>query len=445
MKKRTLGILALGLAVCVLAVPSGAQAAVATDHFVIKFDGTSGNLASLVEAAGGEIVRSHDAIGYAVAASASAGFAANLSGAQGVEQVTRDYEMQWVPGEVGSMAEASFTAAAVTDPTTAFFYPFQWNMMQIDAAGAWAVELGDPNVTVAVLDTGIDYTHQDLVGKVDLARSVSFQPFDDFLISIFFPGAHPIADLRYHGTHVAGTIACNALGTACVAPNVTLMGVKVLNVNGSGTFSAIIAGIMHAADNGADIINMSLGVRGGIPKNLEGAGELVAAVNKAVNYANSKGVLVVSSAGNDGIDGDHNGNSILTPAENGATLAVSATGPTDELAGYSNYGSSVLGVAAPGGNFDGDVFASTVLAPCSTFSLVLPFTCGPTNYLFLQGTSMAAPHASGVAALIDSLAGGGYNAGQLKSKLQQSADDLGKKGNDPFYGKGRVNAANAVQ
>jgi len=276
-----------------------------------------------------------------------------------------------------------------------------------------------------------------MIGLVDFGTSIAFVP------SVV--GSPDWIDDRFHGTHVAGSIVTNGIGSSGVAPHTRLMAVKVLNVNGSGSFANITAGIMHAADNGADIINMSLGVPGGIPMNLPGAGRLMASVNKAVNYANRHGVLVVSAAGNNAIDMQHSGNSAFTPCENGAGICISATGPTDALASYSNFGKSAVAVAAPGGDFavTGNPFTSTVLSPCSSFSVF--FACGAgTSYLFAQGTSMATPHAAGVAALIAAQSPGGTNAGQLKTKLQQSADDLGRRGTDAAFGKGRVNACAAV-
>jgi subtilisin family serine protease len=407
-----------------------------TDEHVFAFARIPDDFAARVAAAGGTVVRTHEPIGVAVAAGLSDVEAGAIAGGA---RVARDVVLQWQPvatGLAASVVELSDPVGAAHDPTDAAFFPLQWNMHIIDADEAWNAGFrGNPNVVVAVIDSGIDPFHADLQGLVDFATSVAFVP------SLTGPPAW--VDDRFHGTHVAGSVVTNGIGTSGVAPHTRLMAVKVLDVNGAGSFADIIGGIMHAAENGADVINLSLGVPGGIPKNLPGAGILNAAVNNAINYAHRAGVLVVSAAGNEAIDMQHAGNALFTPCANGAGICVSATGPLDELAAYSNYGAAAIDVSAPGGNFDGvDVAATTVLSPCSTRSVLV--ACGPLSYLFAEGTSMAAPHVAGAAALLDAQANGVLTSAQLRSGLQQGADDLGKPGADPAYGKGRINVCAAV-
>lgn len=136
-------------------------------------------------------------------------------------------------------------------------------MRAIDADKAWAAgEFGSEDVVVAILDTGIDYTYPDLLGRVDLSRSISLQPRDDALVSAFFPGKHPITDLHYHGTHVASTVVSNGYIVAGVTSMTTLIGVKVCSVYGG--CNRIFEGIKYAVDQDADITYMSLG--GGFQK-----------------------------------------------------------------------------------------------------------------------------------------------------------------------------------
>jgi subtilisin family serine protease len=327
------------------------------------------------------------------------------------------------------------------DPTTAARYPWQWNMRAIHADEAWAAgRLGSPSVTVAILDTGIDYLYPDLVGLVDLSRSISFIPSDDALVDLYFPGRNYITDLYFHGTHVANTVVSNSNIVAGVTTQTTLMGVKVCSVYGECPDDAIVQGILYAVDNGADVINMSLG--GYFDKNED---HLVGFINRLFNYANRMGVTVVVSAGNASINMDKDKNSYKTYCSAPNTICVSATGPDsaddirtgpwyniDSPAYYTNYGSSSISVAAPGGNSGGYVWAA-----CSTTSLVIP-ACQTGIYIVgAAGTSMSAPHVSGLAALI--VEDVGRSPGQVKTLIQKTADDLGKPGVDPFYGKGRIN------
>ena len=409
------------------------ESATPTSQHLIKLgDNSPSNLEAAVAAAGGTLVRTHPQIGYALVD----GLTDEAASAFGA--ATRDMMVAWQDGvETMGVMEASGPVAASHDQTTAFFYPIQWNMMQIDAAGAWAAGASGEGVRVAIIDSGIDPTHNDLVGLVDAAASVAFIPSTS-------PTGPDWMDDRYHGTHVAGTVASNGLGTAGVAPHATLIAIKSLGANGSGSFGAIIAGILHAVDVAdADVINMSLGAvflkRGG--GGFTGAGPLIAALNKAVNYAQSRGAIVVSAAGNNGLNLQNLFDVTSVPCESGAGMCVSATGPANELAGYSNSGRSTVNVAGPGGNFNGNVQASVVLAPCTTGSALV--ACGPNSYLYLQGTSMASPHVAGVAALVINDMGGG-SAGAVRTKIEQTSDDLGKKGADDAYGKGRINACSAV-
>jgi len=436
-------------------------AAASANNYLVEVNGQiPSDLAARVAAAGGTLERIHPEIGYAYAVSNAPDFAANLAAEQGIREVTQDVVLQWTPTtEDFGAIEGPAGQGIGFDPTDASFYPCQWNMRNIEADGAWALgEFGDPNVKVAVLDSGIDPTHQDLAGKVDLVQSASFlstgsSPCNSVL---GLPDEETYYDFRYHGTFVANQITTNGIGTAAVAPAANVVAVKVLNCNGSGSFGDIIAGILYAGSlPDVSVLNMSLGVPGGIPKNLSGAGPLVAALNKAVNYAESQGKLVVSASGNDGLDMDHSGNVIFVPAESGSGISIYATAWDDSLASYSNYGVSGTWVGAPGGDgIDPPPLAGCTVNPasqggiigaCSSFSVF--FGCGGGTFYLVggTGTSFASPIAAGVAALIDGQAGGALNGHQLATALANSADDLGKPGVDIFFSHGRVNARKAVE
>ncbi len=412
-----------------------------------------------VEALGGAVTFSHAGVGLAVATGLSEAAAADLNASTNVTDVAADEVFQLDEPEGMETTDASISSPS--DPTTANWFPAQWNMRAIDAPTAWAAgHTGSSDVTVAILDTGIDYTYPDLQGRVDLSRSISFLPADDALVATYFPAKHPITDLHYHGTHVASTVVSNGNIFAGVTSQTTLMGVKVCSVYGGCPGSAIFPGILHAADNGADVINMSLG-GAFLQAGAQGYG---AFLNKIFHYADQQGATVVVAAGNSAADLDRNyypnqdgelthfPSLYATYCDTPSTICVSATGPTsggtftagpwtevDAPAVYTNYGRSTINVAAPGGNV-----GASVIGACSQTTLIsgLGVCRSQVIILGLGGTSMATPHVAGLASLI--VADEGRNPNRVKILLQQSADDLGQNGTDPFYGKGRINVAKAL-
>jgi subtilisin family serine protease len=425
----------------------------APQHLIVFEPGSAlADFEDAITAGGGTVVLSYPRFGFVSVTGMDAEALEGLAAREDVLYVEEDqlFELGLPEGtDIASAPAAS--VASPSDPSTAFFFPRQWGLRAIGADVAWASgALGSSGVTVAILDTGIDYLYPDLVGLVDISRSASFQPVDDAYINAFFPGRLPITDIHYHGTHVASTVASNGNTVAGVTSQTTLLAVKVCSVFGSCPSSAVFAGIIHAADNGADVANMSLG--GAFLK--PGSQGFVSVINRVTNYARQKGMLIVVSAGNSGWDLDHNGPVYSTYCDTPAVACVSATGPTagtlpagpfvdvDTPAPYTNYGRSAINVAAPGGNSSAGG-AGFVWQACSTTSLYFTVCgSGPIFTLGLTGTSMASPHVAGVAALLVDHMGGG--PARIKAALAQTADDLGQRGADPFYGKGRVNAATAV-
>jgi subtilisin family serine protease len=302
-------------------------------------------------------------------------------------------------------------------------------MQIIRADYAWAQgRTGSPSVRVAILDTGLDPDHIDQNGTViDQASSRAF-------VQSLSPTGPRWSDDQFHGTHVGATVTTNNIGTAGVAPNVTLVAVKVLNAAGNGSFADIISGIYYATNAHVQVINMSIGAY--FQRQGRGAAQLVRLTQRAVNYAHAHDVLVVSAAGNENTDLQHDQNYYELPCQAGVQLCVSATGQRDTKASYSNFGSNEIDVAAPGGDFD-----RYVIGPCSSHSVVpsLAFCSTRNWYIGLAGTSMAAPHVAGLGAYLDSQFGGTLTASQMITSIQQHADDLGKPGDDAFYGHGRIN------
>ncbi len=226
---------------------------------------------------------------------------------------------------------------------------------------------------------------------------------------------------------MAGTIAestNNSEGVAGIAYGASIMPVKVLNSGGSGTYAAIASGIRFAADNGAKVINLSLG---------GSSGSLT--LESALKYAFDKGVTVVAASGNDG-----SGSVSYPAAYNSYVIAVGATRFDNTRAKYSNYGTA-LDIVAPGGDSavdqNGDGYGDGILQ--QTFS----GSYGNFGYFFLQGTSMAAPHVAGVAALVVAH-GAATSPNDVRTALESTADDLGAVGRDNTYGFGLLDAAGAI-
>ncbi len=399
-----------------------------------------GNQDQAILELGGAIEFSHVASGIGVVSSTDPTFLRRALNSGAFERGVEDMQVQWVlPGNEQSLDE-DITPDVVT-PGNDNFINLLWNMTAIEAAGAWSLGYDGLGVRVAVIDGGICATHPDLAANIDAAASRSFVPGFGFGDDTGGPTAFR------HACHVAGIIAAvdNSLGTIGVAPKAKIIACKALH-NGSGSFGAIIQAILYASDpiaaggGGAHIINMSLGAtfaRGG---GNTGAGALVAAMAKAVNYATTRNVLVVCSAGNNAIDFDHAGSLIHVPSQSGSAIAVSATAPVGfavgwptgatnyrDPTGYTNYGRSIVWTAAPGGDsrLPGSATCSIprivgppVTTACWVFDLVLSPGTASGAYFFAGGTSMASPHVAGVAALIASKYPG-ISVGDLKTKLMQ--------------------------
>ena len=343
--------------------------------------------------------------------------------AEMVELYSKDHNVEY--------AEPNYIRHAHWTPNDEY-YPLQWHLDNdvyggINMEQAWDIETGDPSVIVAVIDTGVAY--EDYMGYYlapDLAQT-SFVPGYDFVNN----DSHPNDD-NSHGTHVAGTIAQstnNGIGVAGVAFNCSIMPVKVLDANDDGTDADVAVGIRWATDHGADVINLSLG----------GPGASITLRN-ACAYAYNHGVTIVASAGNE----YEEGNPVEYPAAYDAyVIAVGATRYDETRSYYSNTG-SYLDLTAPGGDMrvdqNDDGYADGVLQ--QTFN---PDTknAGDFAYWFFQGTSMSAPHVSGVAALLISQ-GTATTPDDIRQVLQSTAEDHGVAGWDEEYGWGIVDAYAAL-
>jgi subtilisin family serine protease len=316
----------------------------------------------------------------------------------------------------------------------------QWGVAQIGAPQAWRVTRGG-RVRVAVVDTGVDFRHPDLrlrlltVRGSDLTRNTSYRcPYER---SRGGRRSRAVAvDDNGHGTHVAGIVAAragNGIGVAGVAPNATVLPVKVLKRDGTGTDAAVARGICFAVAHKAKVVNLSLGEDPIAQLLVEGSGRLTA---QAIDHAYKKGVAVIVAGGNDSFPlcGFR---SIREQA-----LCVGAVDRNDLKARYSNFGDATA-VMAPGGfgglqcSDDGDIWST--IWPASADD------CAHRGYQPLAGTSMAAPHVAGAAALVVSRFGRRATPRFVYARLRATADDLGLPGADPLYGTGRINAGRAVR
>lgn len=411
----------------------------------------SSDLLHAIQSAGGRVASRHDGIGVLVVNGLSDADAASLRGRPDVQAANRDEAIQWQPAPKG-LQLASAELRETANPADAFFYDRQWNMRQIQADRAWETTPRGAEALVCILDSGIDPTHIDLAGKVDLTRSASFIAEPDVPNVPGLDGQFDILDYRFHGTFVASQVTTNGLGMASVAPEATLCAVKVLNVLGTGPFEALIAGVMHATEVGADVINMSLGAyldRAEADHELKA---LLLGLQRAILHANVNGTLVVAAAGNDTTNLDADGSMIHVPSQMLGVVSVSATGPTnqsdfDGLAAYSNFGRTGVTVAAPGGNAGASGNAlDGIFGACSSFQVVLPFPCGTGSFLGGgDGTSFAAPHVAGLGAVVESAAPGDQIGVLLATCAALGADHIDGSLLSPKYGWGRIDVFDSVQ
>lgn len=276
-----------------------------------------------------------------------------------------------------------------------------WGVEQIDANQVWNTNTGQ-GADVAILDTGIDYDHPDLVDNIAGGVDYTGQRRRDGST-----GSYRWNDMNGHGTHCAGVVAAsnNDFGTVGVAPGANLWAIKVLGDDGSGYVSDVIQGLQWCTDKGIEVASMSFG-----------AEEHSQSLQEACDEAYAAGMLLVAAAGN--------GGSVIYPAAYDSVIAVSATNASDSIAGFSSIGSEVE-ISAPGVNI------------YSTYK--------DGGYATGSGTSMACPHVSGTAALVYAAERLGLTSpDQIRDRLRETAKDLGAFDKDEVYGYGRVDAAAAA-
>jgi lantibiotic leader peptide-processing serine protease len=452
----------------------------------------SADAAATIAKAGGALVASYDAIGVVIARSDNDAFRTNLlknSNIQGVA-ATDKFATQLPDDGVNDSADALVTPNTPA-PGSDNLSGLQWDMIQIHAPDARAINGGSSSVLVGDIDTGLDYTHPDLAPNVDFANSVSCVGG--------VPNQDPAAwnDDNGHGTHTAGTIAAakNTIGIVGVAPNVRIAGIKA-GVGAAGFFfpEAVVCAFMWAGSHHMNVTNNSYFADPWL-FNCRNDAEQRAIWNaerRAISYAISQGVVVVAAEGNQADDLAHptqdatspddtnpvlrtiHNDCAVVPVEVPGVIGVTANGNLQLKSFYSSYGLGTADVIAPGGD---SILQRTAAAPngrvLSTWPAALFANClrkvvdvSGATYCYLQGTSMASPHAAGVAALIASR--GIANPGAVAGKLQNTADPIdcppdlsiyaffpaldngapqvcqGALGYNSFNGHGQINALSAV-
>ncbi len=439
-------------------------------RYIVELNGNSlDGLNAGVAALGGTIEFAHLEAGMATVSGLNDASASALAAANGVGNVYRDIDFQLgaQPQLLDANAEA-VEIASPANPTTAVRYSFQWNMRRIRANAAWAgQQLGSDQVTIAILDSGVDPENLDMAGRVDMVNSRSFVASDDAFMNTWLPTRPKFDDLNGHGTNVATQASSNAIYLAGVTSRTRLLAIKVLGRTGGGSLSSILNGLIYAADQGADVANMSLGVPRGVDK--RGSGTFVGVTNQVFNYAHRKGMVVVVSAGNDTINMTGAGRIFTAYCEAPHVICVGATGPTasanpfsgpwvneDALAPYSNFGDKIT-VTAPGGSNRGLVSSvcarrrvTTFVAATDSTPAVIAFGCltpTPNSAAIVgyAGTSQASPHVAGLVALLVEKYGKN-NPSVIKDALinGSSLDDLLPLGFDGTYGYGRINVGKAL-
>jgi lantibiotic leader peptide-processing serine protease len=448
---------------------------------------SSSGAGSAVEEAGGTLVANYSAIGVVIARSSSSGFAAAMHNSKNVDAAVDTSAYATTIGQLAANESSKVTVQQATWGDS--LSGAQWDMRQIHVPQAHEISSGSPSVLVGDVDTGLDFTHPDLAPNYDAANSTDCSS-----------GApQPLAvgnDIVGHGTHTAGIIAAAANGTGIVgvAPTVKIAGIKSSNDDGFFFPEMVICSYVWAATHGIDVTNNSYFADPWLfnCKNDPVQRAIWNAERRAIGYAQSKGVVVVASEGNDRTDLSHPTVDVISPdfppdaaverditnacavvpVEVPGVIGVTATGNKQLKSYYSSYGISTADVAAPGGD---RILQVTADAPngrvLSTFSSTGTI-CAPAltvvengaTYCYLQGTSMAAPHAAGVAALLLS---NGVSSGAVPGALQHTTNALpcpddsvyaafpqpdgspqhcsGSTQNNSFYGPGEVDALKAVE
>jgi subtilisin family serine protease len=346
------------------------------------------------------------------------------------------------PAAIIALTLALAPAAAAQSVPNDEYFGLQWGQQQVNTPEAWATSTG-AGQTIAVVDSGVDLDHPDLAGKI--AGGATFIECADRPNGCgngdWESGGAAAGAGDPHGTHVAGIAAAttgNGTGVAGTAPDARILAVKALGEEG-GSFEDIAAGVRWSADNGADVINLSLGALPGVQA-LVITG-LITDLQDAIAYARSRGVVVVAAAGNDF------GSICGSPSFDDGALCVTSTDRMEQRSAFSNFGvkPDLSAVAAPGGAAvlacEEDIISTVPLAAEDGFCEASE---GTTGYDFYAGTSMATPHVAGVAALLTAQGRSDVQTIDVLKRTARTPPTNTRGTYTPQYGFGIVDAQAAV-
>jgi subtilisin family serine protease len=438
------------LAGIVFAGSAGATGTMQTYLVLYSRSSVPSDAAQTISAAGGALVASYGQIGVVVARSDSSSFAATMKRDSKVAGATATgaFATRLNDEPAADAADASILPGTPA-PGSDSLSGLQWDMDQISAPAARAINGGSSSVLVGDIDTGLDYTHPDLAPNVDSANSANC------VSGVAVAGAVAANDDNGHGTHTAGTIAAalNGIGIVGVAPNVKIAGIKAGNADGFFFPEAVVCAFIWAGTHHMQVTNNSYFADPWLfnCKNDAEQRAIWTAERRAIQFAQSNGVVVIAAMGNQADDLAHPTQDVtspddttpvtraitnacaVVPTEVPGVVGVTANGNLQLKSFYSSYGLGSAQVIAPGGD---SVLQLTTAAPngrvLSTWpASLLTVTCAPARrvvdasgatYCYQQGTSMASPHAAGVAALIAST--GISSTGSIIAKLQNTADNI---------------------
>ena len=485
------GSLLLASAPMSAAVQTAHAGAQQTYLVVYSQQGVPAGAASTISRAGGTVVATYDAIGVAVVRSDSTTFRANLMKDSKVEGVSATAAFATQIKDVVDNATVADTSTPA--PGDDSLSPLQWDMKQIFAPEARAINGGSASVTVGDIDTGLDFTHPDLATNVDYANSVSC------IDGVYNTSSAAWKDDNGHGTHTAGTIAAakNGFGIVGVAPNVKIAAIKAGNAAGFFFPEAVVCAFEWTASHHIQVTNNSYFADPWLfnCKNDPEQRAIWTAERRAIKHAQQNGAVVVSAMGNQSDDLAHptidstspddttpvdrrvTNACAVVPVEVPGVIGVSGDGNLKMKSFYSSFGVGVTQVVAPGGDSilqvtpaapNGRVLSTWPSYKACTRKVQEVVDGGTVTYCYLQGTSMASPHVAGVAALIVSM--GITSPGAVTARLNNTADPMacpsaavlalyapfpavdggapqtcqGGTGYNSWYGHGQVNALKAV-